>query len=1766
MKKLFTLLLITFTVFSSYAQLNWFAQSGTTTAVVDLNICDDTTYSIYCINPTAGTLTSPSLDIQLPVSVQYIPGSLQLEAGSVVVTEGNIADLSHPVFTVADIPANGVMVFTYRVKALCGGAANSVPVPVTLTYDGNQTSSPNLQGGGLSAVNINSPAINIVAATNQNYTGNVGDTYSQTITLRNAGLGHLRLDRGNGGNFVSILLDSTSCVSISNPSVGTLSGDTLSIPLNAISGLLTGDADQLWENNEDLLITYSVSINCCNGLTRAIQPMWGCDATTCTMGSQFFSNVILNAGVPDLAVTPVFVGRQYPCLNGQDEARQLVIRNTGTQLATNILIRIGNGYGSNNIPANPSYWDSWDTSSIFIYKSWDMSNTQVFPVPGSVHPIVPMSHGMSVACAPANSVKAYDLSLPDIAPGDSVIISFNVSSSDACCNFAANPLWSIQKGLVYLNSGEGYKLTYKNTCADADYTSGNVHYRTVQNMLHDYEIVAPTDVLGGQPYNFKIVTAAFSMFSGSNPLASGYTLRLELPVGMSFINPSVSFQNGNNNTITSTSITNVGGNIYDIRFPRGNINSSALAFSNSDIIIPMSTACPGGEKQITSTWFADFDTTCNASCPVPVSREVTTVVVHCPPCDTNGIANIGMELKRTTLGFPDNDRDNIPDAGGSLDFTKINLHRIMPGDTLSSTVRGIVINNVANYGTPNNLYLDLTFPNAADMALFTQLPGMLTVYRGGLLLFSCNNISGTASGNKMSYDLNACISGNSYQFIHGDSMIFTNNLRYTYPFQNAVDRKIIINSLFYATDAPMPTSPLLKCDAYSDYCNIVSGFTWNCCPGIHTPSNNCQILAPAIRFSHFFGNLDGIGYNTLFPYENRPFHHQDSITITIPEGYELAQYDFGAGLKWNHFYVQYGARTLNPLNASAPTDHYYDIPYTINGNKVTFYPGQLYTDQGGTLIGKSEAYYSNIQWFIKPTCEVPNLSSLRDTIISSTIYQPNLGTPLNTALNSVNVPWNTYTVKQPIMTLSGGGINTTSSSHQDWDFVLSNLSISANGGNNWLLPVVKQGNGVIDSIVYNGSLVSKNAAGYYMLGNIPANQSNNYKVYVHSSSCDTFQFAMYTGWTCNAYPISLADSNHCGSHTLFTSVPLPAGTDANLTVINNNGNTSNFCTPVEVEMVLNSTQLGDISNLTLDYILPFGFSYVPNSAMIQYPINTPYRVPSNPAAVTFNQAIMNIDVNNIDTTLGNGLTGSYDADLKTMKIKMQLMTQCGAASGDVLTAVYNSLSACGEVLPVIVKESNPIIFTEAAVPGYTTSPLAIADTIEGCNAATLYDLDVYIDINQITGPSQAGDSIFVTLPPGVVFNNYDMNAAGQANQPMITMPSGPVDVGNGQMRYGWPMTGGLSSGTIHFRFQYTFDYAQYTSCSQLLKSFIVTTGGNSQVTCNGETCNLFSINGRGEASMDVKMPALQGSIQTANCTYFPASGNTISNPLDILIMNTGTADIASGTLTRVDIYCDADSNGVINAGDNVLQQATTTQAIPAGGSVSINNVTISYSDFTCLSKKVLVNISRVPAVGAEQCICEQPATSFVCIETPLPVTLTSFTGIPQEVSNRLEWSVSKELNFSHYELERSTGTQTNFKRIASIEGRNALVSTSYHYDDLKPSLHEYYRLKMVDLDGKFAYSETVYLNREHITSDNIYVYPNPVTNTLNLAYYGTVSEETLELNIVDMVGKLIMSKNVNVIKGINTLQLDTEDLASGNYILRIKRSERDMDEFIRFSK
>ena len=169
-----------------------------------------------------------------------------------------------------------------------------------------------------------------------------------------------------------------------------------------------------------------------------------------------------------------------------------------------------------------------------------------------------------------------------------------------------------------------------------------------------------------------------------------------------------------------------------------------------------------------------------------------------------------------------------------------------------------------------------------------------------------------------------------------------------------------------------------------------------------------------------------------------------------------------------------------------------------------------------------------------------------------------------------------------------------------------------------------------------------------------------------------------------------------------------------------------------------------------------------------------------------------------------------------------------------------------------------------------------------------------------------------------------------------------------------------------------------------------------------------------------------------------------------------------------------------------------------------------------------------------------------------PVTLTSFSAQRKGSGVSINWSTSQELNNSYFQVERSADGSTGWASIATVIGAgNSQVVHNYNSFDNSPlSGVNYYRLRQVDNDGKYAYSNTVAVKMDLLKAA-ISVIANPFYSNLSVRIESPVSQ-SLTARLVDITGKQIAVEKWDVSNG--SVRKDFSNIGSlqhGMYILSI---------------
>lgn len=166
----------------------------------------------------------------------------------------------------------------------------------------------------------------------------------------------------------------------------------------------------------------------------------------------------------------------------------------------------------------------------------------------------------------------------------------------------------------------------------------------------------------------------------------------------------------------------------------------------------------------------------------------------------------------------------------------------------------------------------------------------------------------------------------------------------------------------------------------------------------------------------------------------------------------------------------------------------------------------------------------------------------------------------------------------------------------------------------------------------------------------------------------------------------------------------------------------------------------------------------------------------------------------------------------------------------------------------------------------------------------------------------------------------------------------------------------------------------------------------------------------------------------------------------------------------------------------------------------------------------------------------------------LPVELVEFQGTEGKDAHILEWQTQSELNNAYFEVERSRNGNL-WQTLARLEGYgNSNVPHYYRFEDVeRPYGTTYYRLRQVDFNGAFEYSETIALR--HLAPFSLdKVYPNPSREASRLLVKSDV-ERTIDIQIYDSRGRLVRSQRGRCTEGTTAITLDTSGLLPGYYQL-----------------
>lgn len=167
----------------------------------------------------------------------------------------------------------------------------------------------------------------------------------------------------------------------------------------------------------------------------------------------------------------------------------------------------------------------------------------------------------------------------------------------------------------------------------------------------------------------------------------------------------------------------------------------------------------------------------------------------------------------------------------------------------------------------------------------------------------------------------------------------------------------------------------------------------------------------------------------------------------------------------------------------------------------------------------------------------------------------------------------------------------------------------------------------------------------------------------------------------------------------------------------------------------------------------------------------------------------------------------------------------------------------------------------------------------------------------------------------------------------------------------------------------------------------------------------------------------------------------------------------------------------------------------------------------------------------------------------LAIKITYFNASKANGYNSLNWQAACSSSQAIFEVERSTDG-INFTTISVITASQARCAQPFNYNDYTASSNTvFYRIKIIDVDGKITNSTIVKLSSQAKDVQLDGITPNPVANVAQIKI-NTTKNDKVELAIVALDGKVVYRNNIKLQPGTSMVNIDIANLPAGMYMLK----------------
>ncbi len=319
-------------------------------------------------------------------------------------------------------------------------------------------------------------------------------------------------------------------------------------------------------------------------------------------------------------------------------------------------------------------------------------------------------------------------------------------------------------------------------------------------------------------------------------------------------------------------------------------------------------------------------------------------------------------------------------------------------------------------------------------------------------------------------------------------------------------------------------------------------------------------------------------------------------------------------------------------------------------------------------------------------------------------------------------------------------------------------------------------------------------------------------------------------------------------------------------------------------------------------------------------------------------------------------------------------------------------------------------------------------------------------------------------------------------------------------------------------------FSAITTKAQNADPTIAVAPSNSGIVAVGATIDIVVTVGNALAG-NIAPGRMRPLIQVPSSVTFPATQPGLPTGWTILTN--------SGTQIRL---CNSSANLAGNGSIDII--------------LKVQGVTISAAQTFSGTQFGGTACANGPAVPGNVAVNDAATSTIEVIAAPIPLTLLTFNATLVKCEPSLTWVTENELNTDRFEIERASANGSDFTTVGTVAANgNSSSQRRYNFIDSKiEALSEkvFYRLKMIDKDGKFNYSFILPVLVNCKTA-KAFVYPNPVQDDkLFVSLAGTVGNA--DATLISTSGQIILRSKMN--NGTNSITV--ANIADGLYILNIK--------------